>query len=143
MLAAARGWFAFWWLRVPEPREYSVLFTLLYSIALYTGVATLVRPPSSLSEAVGGPMIMSSVGGLLIFGAVVAMLGGMIEHWRTERIGIWTMAGALLLYGAIVLGLHVTQPGSRLTQLGVIGMALLSFAFRYMMIWRFSKRPRG
>ena len=137
------GWFRTWWLRVPMPRELSVAFTLLYAIAFCTGVATLLWPPMSLSREVGGPQIMASVGALLVLGAVIAMLGGAREHWKLERIGLWLMAWALLIYATIVTVLHYTSEGSRLTQLGVISMALIAFLIRYLMIWRFTFRPRG
>ena len=137
------AWLQTWWLRVPMPRELSVAFTLLYAIALCTGVATLLWPPMSLSREVGGPQVMASVGALLVLGAVIAMIGGAREHWKLERIGLWLMAWALLIYATIVTVLHYTSEGSRLTQLGVISMALIAFLVRYLMIWRFTFRPRG
>lgn len=137
------GWLQEWWLRVPMPRELSVAFTLLYSLALATGVATLAWPPLSLSKEVGGPQVMASVGLLLVLGSLVAMFGGAREHWKVERIGLWLMAWSLLIYAAIVTFLQFTEAGSRLTQLGVIGMALVAFLIRYLMIWRFTFRPRG
>lgn len=132
-----------WWLRVPMPRELSVAFTLLYALALGTGAATLLLPPISLSREVGGPQIMASVGGLLVFGALISMVGGAREHWKLERIGLWLQSWALVIYAAIVLLLHFSSSGSRLTQLGVIAMALVAFLVRYLMIWRFTYRPRG
>ena len=137
------AWLQTWWLRVPMPRELSVAFTLLHALALGTGIATLVMPPTSLSREVGGPQIMASVGGLLIVGALISMVGGAREHWKLERIGLWLQTWALLIYAAIELGLHFSSTGSRLTQLGVIGMALVAFLIRYLMIWRFTYRPRG
>ena len=137
------AWLQTWWLRVPMPRELSVAFTLLYAIAFCTGVATLLWPPTSLSREVGGPQVMASVGALLVLGAVIAMLGGAREHWKLERIGLWLMAWALLIYATIVTVLHYTSEGPRLTQLGVISMALIAFLVRYLMIWRFTFRPRG
>lgn len=138
-----RAWFQTWWLRVPEPRELSVAFTLVYALAFTTGVVTLILPPTSLSREVGGPHVMASVGALLVLGAIVSMCGGAIEHWKLERVGLWLMAGALLIYAGIVGALHLSSSGSRLTQLGVIGIALASLLVRYLMIWRFSFRPRG
>ncbi|WP_300733719.1 hypothetical protein [Pseudomonas sp.] len=138
-----RAWFRTWWLKVPRPRELSVAFTLLYGVALGTGLVTLAAPPVSLSREVGGPQVMASVGLLLTAGALAAMLGGACEHWKLERIGLWLMGCALTIYGAIVLSLHFTESGSRLTQLGVVAMALIAFLVRFLMIWRFTYRPRG
>lgn len=138
------AWLQTWWLRVPMPRELSVAFTVLYALALATGVVTLFRPPISLSAEVGGPQVMASVGLLLVLGALLSMWGGSREHWKVERIGLWFMSSALLIYAGIAIALHVgSETGSRLTQVGVIAMALMAFLVRYLMIWRFSFRPRG
>ena len=138
-----RAWLQTWWLRIPMPRELSVAFTLLYVIAFASGIATLLVPPISLSREVGGPEVMASVGVLLSVGALTSMWGGYREHWKVERIGLWLMAWALLIYAAIVAALHFSSTGSRLTQLGVIAMALTAFLIRFLMIWRFTFRPRG
>lgn len=137
------GWLQTWWLRVPMPRELSVAFTLLYALALGAGIVTLIYPPVSLSREVGGPQVMASVGALLIVGALLSMYGGAREHWKVERIGLWLCSWALLIYAGIVLVLHFSSTGSRLTQLLVIGMALVAFLIRFLMIWRFTFRPRG
>ena len=137
------AWFRTWWLIVPEPRELSLAFTALYVLALGTGAATLLFPPVSLSREVGGPQIMASVGWLLVIGALLSLVGGAREHWKLERIGLWLQSWALVIYAAIVLVLHFSSTGSRLTQLGVICMALVAFLIRYLMIWRFTYRPRG
>lgn len=136
-------WLQTWWLRVPMPRELSVAFTLLYTLALGAGVVTLLYPPVSLSREVGGPEVMASVGVLLAVGALLSMYGGAREHWKVERIGLWLISWALLIYAGIVLVLHFSSTGSRLTQLFVIGMALVAFLIRFLMIWRFTFRPRG
>lgn len=136
-------WLQSWWLRVPSPRELSVAFTALYALAFCTGMVTLLQPPLSLSREVGGAQVMASVGVLLIIGAVLSIVGGAREHWKLERIGLWLMSWALVIYAAIVLTLHFSSTGSRLTQLGVICMALMAFLIRYLMIWRFTYRPRG
>lgn len=138
-----RGWLQTWWMRVPEPRELSVVFTGAYFVAFLTGVATLTYPPMSLSKEVGGPQVMASVGVLLLVGSLVAMFGGAREHWKVERIGLWLMAWAGLIYATIVLFLQFTSNGSRLTQLGFIVLGLTVFLIRYLMIWRFTFRPRG
>lgn len=135
------AWLRVWWLRVPTPRELSIAFTLLYCLALGAGIVTLVWPPVTLSQEVGGPEVMASVGVLLLLGATISMVGGAREHWKVERIGLWLQSWALVLYAGIVLALHFSSTGSRLTQLFVIGMALIAYLIRFLMIWRFSFRP--
>lgn len=136
-------WFQTWWLRVPSPREVSAAYSMAYLVTLFMGIVTLTFPPRTLSYELGGPQAMMSVGVLLIIGAVVGMTGGTLEHWKLERVGLWFMSGALSIYGAVVLALHLTQEGSRLTQLGPILLGLILFFLRWVMIRRFSYRPRG
>lgn len=142
-MSSVSKWLQTWWLRVPTPREFSIAYTVAYTIAFVTGVVTLVLPPMTLSEKLGGPTAIMSVGILCIVGAVLGMWGGAVEHWKLERIGLWFMSTALVIYGMIISVLHITQPGSRLTQLGVIGLALVLFFIRWLMIRRFSYRPQG
>lgn len=142
-MRALVSWLQTWWLRVPAPREISVAFTIAYSLAFATGAATLLYPPITLSAEAAGPQAIASVGALLVVGAVLGMLGGAWEHWKLERVGLWLMSGALVIYAAIIVGLHLSTQGSRLTQLGVISLALCLFLVRYLMIRRFTFRPRG
>lgn len=143
MRTKAGAWFQTWWSLVPGPRGLSLVFTLLYAVAWFTGVITLLVPPVSLSAQVGGPAIMASVGWLMAAGALIGMIGGAREFWKVERIGLGLMTWGLSIYLVIVLSLHFTTPGSRLTQTGIILMALLSLLIRYLMIWRYAYRPRG
>lgn len=142
-MGAIRGRINEWWLRLPEPRELSSVYTIIYSIAMITGVVTLLFPPRSLAAEVG-ETAMSSVGALLIAGAIIGMVGGAVEHSKLERIGLSLQAWALLIYAVIVTILHFTSPGSRLTQLGVIALALLgSYVVRWLLIWRRDRHVRG
>lgn len=132
-----------WWERMPEPRELSTIYTIIYGVALLTGIVTLANPPRSLSAEVG-QAAMASVGALLIAGAVIAMAGGANEHSRLEKIGLNLQVWALLIYASIVTILHFTTAGSRLTQVGVIILALLGcFGARWLLIWRRDKPDRG
>lgn len=126
---------------MPDPRDISVVYTIVYIVTLYTGIVTILQPPSSLSLAVGGPQTMALVGILMTMGAVAALVGGAGEWWRMERIGVLGAGAGVLIYAAIVLGLHLTTEGSRLTQLGVIVLAELLFVVRMMMIRTFTFRP--
>ncbi|MGW9021253.1 hypothetical protein ACWGOE_07215 [Leucobacter chromiiresistens] len=135
-------WLRTWWLGIPDPREISIAFTLAYIVALYTGAVTLVQPPSTVKAAIG-PSSMAALAVLLVLGSLIAMLGGAREHWKLERIGLWFMAGATIIYGALVLGLHFETNGSRLTQLGFVTLALFLFIVRWVLIRYFEYRPRG
>lgn len=143
MIGTFRVWLHTWWLNVPEPREVSAVFTVAYMITLYTGIVTLLSPPDSLSQVVGGKAVMASVGALLILGSLISMYGGARDFWRLERIGIWLMAWGIGIYFAIVAYLQSTTPGSRLTQLGMIALGGCVLLLRYVLIRWFTYRPRG
>lgn len=142
MRARVANWFRTWWLRVPRPRELSIAFTVAYSVALLTGIATLLRVPL-LYEQSGVFADLAPVGALLSFGAATAMVGGALEHWKVERVGLWLMSGALVIYSGVVFARAAPHPGPRFTLLGVICLALCLFFVRYLMIRRFTFRPRG
>lgn len=127
---------------MPEPRELSLAFSVMYAVALATGVAALVWPPLRFAQEVGGRSVMASIGALFIIGALLAMYGGMKEHWKLERIGLWFIAGALLICGIILVVLQISS-GDWLVVLGVTLLAMFSLLVRYLMIWRFTFRPRA
>lgn len=132
-----------WWLLVPEPRELSTVYTMIYAVALGTGCVTLIFPPVTLAAEVGSAA-MSSVGALLIAGAIIGMVGGAYENAKLEKIGLSLQIWALLIYSVIVAALHFTTHGSRLTQIGVILLALLgSYVVRWAIIWRRERQIRG
>lgn len=136
------NWFQTWWLRVPSPREFSIVFTFVYAISLLTGAATLKFPPNTISAEIGAAA-MVSIGGLLVVGALIGMLGGARKFWKLERVGLWFMSMAWVIYGVVVVILHLSSEGSRLTQLGAVVLALSVYFIRYLMIRRYSFQPGG
>lgn len=129
-------------MKVPEPRDISVAFSIAYVLAFLGGLATLILPPRSIAGVVG-PSLMVAIGVFFIAGSVLGMYSGAKEIWLLERVAIWLMGGGLLAYGAQVGILHFTSSGSRLTQLTVVGIALTLFVVRYLMIRKYTYRPRG
>lgn len=142
-MSAVSNWLQTWWLRVPTPREFSVAYTVAYFAALAMGVLILLWPPQTVSAELGGPAAIMSVGILLVVGAPIGMMGGALEHWKLERIGLWFMSGALGIYWLVVLALQLTQTGNRYGQLGGLFLGLMLFLVRWLMIRRFTFRPRG
>ncbi len=53
---------------------------------------------------------------------------------------IWVGAG---IYFYVVLSLHISQSGSRLTQMGWIALGALLFVVRWLLIRKYSFEPRG
>lgn len=138
-----RDWFRSWWLRVPSPREISIAYTAIYFVALATGIAALAVPPRTVELEVGA-YASAALGVLLTLGAVIGMIAGALEHWRLERVGLMFMLTAGLIYAVIVSSIHYSEaPGSRLTQVGFIMIACGALVVRYLMIRRFTYRPRG
>lgn len=138
-----KAWFATWWLKVPEPRDISIAYSFIYFGMFLTGLVTIINPPSTIKAAVG-PFLMGWMGVLLTVGAILAMYAGTLENWLLERIGLGFILGALACYIGLIVSLHFTESGSRLTQLGVVGFAAVgAFIVRYLLIRGYTYRPRG
>lgn len=135
-------WLRFWWLKVPKPRVVSMITGVGYLILTLTGVATLVIPPQTYVGATG-PLLMNLVGVFLTGGGLVGMIGGMGDFWQLERVGIAAMVVGVGAYSFIMWVLHNTTEGSRLTQEGMIGAALVFLFLRLALIWRYDFKPRG
>ena len=145
VIETAKGfnlWTKTWWMRVPEPRDISFLFSLAYLVTLDMGFMAFLAPPQSV-KGVTGPIIMGTIGVFLIAGSLLGMWSGAKEIWALERMSIWLMGGGVFVYGLNVLYLHTTTPGPRLLQLGVVTLTLLLFILRYRLIRIFARRPRG
>lgn len=145
VIETAKGfnlWTKTWWMRVPEPRDISFLFSIAYMVAFYVGLMAFISPPQSI-KGLTGPIVLGTIGGFLMVGSLLGMWSGAKEIWALERAAIWLMGGGIFVYGLNVLYLHSTTPGSRLIQLGVVGLALLLFVLRYRLIRIFTYRPRG
>ena len=130
-----------WWLLVPEPRAISILTGCSYLALFLTGVVTLLYPPRTLVGAIGG-LTMELTGWFLVIGAIVGVIGGTSDFWQLERVGTVGMIIGLSSYGLLILGLQLSVSGSRLTQFGVIVVALLSLLTRRARIWRYPFKPR-
>lgn len=138
-----REWCRTWWARIPHPREISIAYTAIYFVALATGIATLAVPPRTVELEIGA-YASAALGVLLVLGAVIGMIAGALEHWRLERVGLMFMLTAGIIYAATVSSIHYSEaPGSRLTQIGFIVIACGALVVRYLMIRRFTYRPRG
>lgn len=130
------------WGSITEPRHLKAVYWVIYATALVTGVATLLSPPQTIEGALGTPLTIAwSV--FLITGGTGGMLTVFPGWWWVERLSIVLVLTGIAIYGLVVLSLHFTSPGSRLTQLGVICLAASVFVVRWTLIRRFSFEPRG
>lgn len=137
------AWLRTWWVRVPEPRDISIAYAGIYFGMLITGVFTLTQPPSTIQSTIG-PVLMSTVGWFMVGGSLLAMLAGAWENWLIERVGIVFIGAAIACYSGLIMSLHLTEGGSRLTQFGVVLFAAGgAFVVRYLLIRGYTYRPRG
>lgn len=142
-MRAIHAWFETWWLKVPEPRDISLIYAVIYGGMLVTGISTVVNPPRTIQASIG-PVLMTWMGVLLVLGALIAMFAGTFENWLLERIGLAFIIGALSCYAGLIVALQMSEAGSRLTQLGVVSFAAIGvFIVRYRLIRGYTYRPRG
>lgn len=117
-------------------------YAVLYVITIGTGIATLLVPPTSISGELGAPLTVAwSV--FLIMGGFGGLLTVFPGWWWAERLSICLVWTGLGIYTLVVLSLHFTSSGSRLTQLGVLLLASGLGYVRWLTIRKYSFEPRG
>lgn len=136
-------WLKTWWLRVPEPRVFSVGWGIAYAVLLLTGLAALYAPPVTVVAEVGYMAAKISIGGLNILGTLIAMVSGYFDYWKGERLGIGFTAAAAVILGAMLVYIHGRIDGSVLVTLGYVAFAAVVLGVRYLMIRWYTFRPRG
>lgn len=137
-----RGFFKFWWNKIPEPQVISLITGVVYSIFLFAGVMTIFNPPVSI-EGVFGDVVMQYVGYFFVGGSLVGIVGGVLDRWEVERVGVVGMAIGVMSYLYIVIQLQIAaESGSRFTQMGLILVSLGFLALRLALIWRYPFKPR-
>lgn len=137
-------WMRTWWLRVPEPRVFSIGWGIAYAVLCLTGIAALVSPPVTGVAEVGYTAAKVSIGGLNIIGTLIAMVSGYFDYWKGERLGIGLTAAAALILGAMLAYVnHQISEGSTLVVMGYVAFAAVVLGVRYLMIRWYTFRPRG
>ena len=137
------NWLYTWWLRVPEPRVFSVGWGIAYTVLLLTGLAALYSPPVTVVTEVGYTAAKLSIGGLNILGTIISMVSGYFDYWKGERLGIGFTAAAAVILGAMLVYIHGRIDGSVLVTLGYVAFATVVLGVRYLMIRWYTFRPRG
>lgn len=130
------------WGRIREPRVLRALFWLGYAVTLYTGLVTLMRPPSTIEGALG-PLLAASWSIFWVTGGLVGMCTVLTGWWQVERTAAAAALFGIGIYAGVLITLHLTQPGSRLTQLGVLAIACLFFVIRLVLIHGHDFEPRS
>jgi hypothetical protein len=130
------------WDQVTEPRHLKATYFVLYGVALLTGIATLTRPPQSIEGAIGS-QTTAIWASFVIMGAFGGLLTVFPGWWFAERLSIvmlWLGAG---IYLGVVIYLHASQNGSRLTQMGFIILGAGLFFVRWLLIRKYTFEPRS
>lgn len=130
------------WLRVKEPRVLRIVFLLGYLVTLGMGVATLTNPPATI-EGQLGPILSVSWSLFWIVGGIAGAATILPGWWEVERYAVASALFGIGIYGAVLVLLHITSPGSRLTQLGVLAIAALFFLLRLALIRGHDFEPRS
>lgn len=137
-------WLHTWWLRVPEPRVFSIGWGIAYAVLCLTGIAALVAPPVTIVAEIGYTAAKVSIGALNIIGTLIAMVSGYFDYWKGERLGIgFTAAAALILAGMLLYVNQLIAEGSALVVTGYVAFAAVILGVRYLMIRWYTFRPRG
>lgn len=129
------------WHRIAEPRVLRVVFLLGYVVTLCTGVATLTNPPTTIEGALG-PILSVSWAVFWIVGGSVGALTVLPGYWQLERAAVGACLFGIGIYAVVVATLHFQSSGSRLTQLGVLVVALLFYIVRLLLIRGHDFEPR-
>lgn len=128
------------WGRVQEPKVITLYQFVIYVVVALTGLAAWFFPPTSIEGAIG-PLLTRMLAGFLMVGGTLGAIAVLPGIWWLERAAVLACATGALIYGGVVLSLHITQTGSQLVQLGVITWALLSIAQRWHRIRRYAYDP--
>ncbi len=130
------------WLGIKEPRVIRVIFLIGYLVTIGTGVATLTNPPRTI-EGELGPILSVSWSLFWIVGGLVSASTVLNGWWQLERYGVVASMFGIGIYGVVIVMLHYTAGGSRLTQLGILSIGMLFFVLRLAWIRGHDFEPRG
>lgn len=137
-------WCRLWWLTVPEPRAFSLGWGVGYAMIGAAGASVLVAPGGIVPPGYDAAAAVLALGVLNIVGMAVAMLSGYRDFWKGERLGISLMLCATLIYLALIVadGFGRESPDDGAAP-WYIGFAVVVLSLRWVMIRRFTFRPRG
>lgn len=121
------------WMRLREPRVITALTALSWIVLGVGGTLALMWPPSTFANKLGAPLTYTW-GGFLAVGGVLGFLGAYLAWWWLERAAIIATITGSLIYGSIVVSMHIAQPGNRLPQTAFILAVILSLVIRWQRI---------
>lgn len=132
------------WRSITEPRHLKTFYLVVYILAVWVGLVTLVNPPSSIEGQLGDALTrfwasLITLGGI---GGAVSVLPG---WWWVERCAVWLILTGAAIYGGIVIYIQALAPpgSSRWTQIGFIAFACALFILRLLLTRKWDYEPRG
>lgn len=128
------------WMKIQEPRALSVIYFLAYLVISVVGLAVAIDPPRTIQNSIGHGL-MIGWGGLLLLGGILGAVTVLPGVWWLERSAAIACMTAIVIYGATVAGLPVTQFSTRIATLGFLAFAVLAFATRLVKIRHFAYDP--
>lgn len=121
------------WRLLREPRALTALTMLAYAAFIFIGVTASLDPPTSLSEELG--WVTEAWAAMLFGGGLLGVVSAPRGVWWIERIAIAGCGTGTAIYLATVLQIHVaSEMGNRLPQMGMIALALIALAGRWVFI---------
>lgn len=121
------------WLLLREPRVVTALSTVAWLLISAAGTWALIDTPASIASQLMWPLTLTW-GGLLGLGGLLGATGCLTGWWWVERAGIIGAVGGAVTYAAVVVSMHITQPGNRGPQALVILALALTLAIRWYRI---------
>lgn len=127
------------YLLIKEPRMRRIIYFVIYILlALAAGVSLLVSTPKSFEHALGGTMLITLCGWLIVVGALVCAASVLPGIWMFERAGLVAIAAGIAMY-TITL---VLVFGASIFVAVVPTIFVLFFTLRWLDIWEFLLAPR-
>ncbi|WGH91457.1 hypothetical protein QDX23_03560 [Auritidibacter ignavus] len=121
------------WGKISEPRVINFATWIGYWHALIPGVYSIFQPPSSIQGAIGDyAMLVIAI--LVTIGGAIGLLTCLNGAWWLERWAVVSLIAGAFMYYLIVITLHVSSPGNRLLQAGIIGCAICLLICRLLRV---------
>ena len=130
------------WGEITAPPHIKPIMAVAYGVATFTGLATLTNPPQSIAGEVG-PVLAAVWAWSFIAGGVLGLATVFTPWWWAERTALIFAGTGVAVYAFVVLNLHILAPpgSSRLTQVGIIGLAVCLLVLRWHLIRVYSYQP--
>src|SRR5690625_960912 len=129
------------WSKIQEPRVISVLVFLMYLVLTAGALSVLVAPPATIKGELGqGGMI--ALGSLVLMGGIMGTIAALPGVWWLERLAVAGVTLGLSTYAAIILALHIIEPGNRFFQFTVVVALIIAQVLRWAKIREYPYDPK-